>query len=136
MKIKINIGHTFNFPFSFSQEQVSTFAALTGDTNPLHSNETFAKSTIYGRTILPGFLGGSIFSKVFGTIYPGTGTIYLKQDMKFLKPLYPNEPYVSVYEILSFDPIKKRIVVKTSIVDKENTICLIGEAILQNNNME
>lgn len=106
--MKIEIGHKFNYPFNFSQEQVQIFADLTGDTNPLHSEEEFAKNTIYGRRIIPGFLGGSVFSKVFGTIYPGIGTIYLKQDMKFLKPMFPGVDYNSTYEILSFDETKKK----------------------------
>jgi 3-hydroxybutyryl-CoA dehydratase len=132
--MKIENGYKFSYPFTLSQEQVLIFAGLTGDTNPLHSDENYAKTTIYGQRIIPGFLGGSVFSKVFGTIFPGEGTIYLKQDMKFLKPMFPGINYQAIFEIISNDPIKKRINVKTSIADTEDNIYITGEAILQNSN--
>ena len=68
--------------FSFSQNDIIMFAELTGDKNPIHLDEEVAKNTIFGKRILHGFLGASIFSKVFGTIFPGEGTIYIKQNFK------------------------------------------------------
>lgn len=132
--MKIKNGYKFSYPFSLSQEQILIFAELTGDTNPLHSDENYAKTTIFGQRIIPGFLGGSIFSKVFGSVFPGEGTIYLKQDMKFLKPMYPGINYIAQFEITSSDPVKKRINVLTCIADNDKNIYISGEAVLQNSN--
>jgi len=134
--MKIEIGYKHTYPFTISQEQVKSFAENSGDTNPLHIDEEFAKTTIFKKRIIPGFLAGSVFSKIFGTIFPGIGTIYLKQDMKFLKPMFPGVNYQSICEVISFDEQKKRIVVKTSIVDLENNVYIVGEAVLQNSNLE
>lgn len=130
--MKVELGYVFKYPFVISQEQVKVFAELTGDTNPLHLNENYAKNSIYGQRIIPGFLGASVFSKVFGAIFPGEGTIYLKQDMKFYKPMIPFINYYAVFEIIAIDEVKKRITFKTSIVDEEDVNYIIGEAVLQN----
>jgi 3-hydroxybutyryl-CoA dehydratase len=130
--MKVELGYILKYPFIISQEQVRVFAELTGDTNPLHLDEQYAKSSIYGQRIIPGFLGGSIFSKVFGAVFPGEGTIYLKQDMKFYKPMIPAVNYFAVFEVVLIDEVKKRITFKTSIVDEKNTSYIIGEAVLQN----
>jgi 3-hydroxybutyryl-CoA dehydratase len=130
--MKIETGYVYTHEFTITQEQVGIFANLTGDTNPLHISEEYAKKSIYGQRIIPGFLGGSIFSKVFGTIFPGEGTIYLKQDMKFYKAMIPEIKYFAMFEVIAVDELKKRITVKTSIIDDSKTNYIIGEAILQN----
>ena len=63
----------------------------------------YAKKTPFKTPIVHGFLAGSVFSKVFGTIYPGEGTIYLKQEMFFLKPMFTDQPYKAVFEIINTD---------------------------------
>jgi acyl dehydratase len=134
--MKIEIGYVYTHEFIITQEQVLVFAELTGDTNPLHISEEYAKKSIYGQRIIPGFLGGSIFSKVFGTIFPGEGTIYLKQDMKFYKAMIPVVTYFAVFEVTAVDELKKRVTVKTSIIDGSKNNYIIGEAILQNSTQE
>ena len=84
------IKQEFNYPFSFTQEQVLKFAESTGDNNPIHLDDEFAAKSIIEQKIVHGFLSGSVFSKIFGTIYPGVGTLYLKQSMVFISPMYIN----------------------------------------------
>ena len=95
MDNKITVGSKFEYEFSFTQQDVVNFATASGDFNPIHLDEEYAKNSIFKTTIIHGFLGGSIFSKVFGTIFPGNGTIYLKQDLSFLKPMFTNKNYIS-----------------------------------------
>lgn len=77
----IELGSVHSKEFSFSQDQVDAFAKITGEDNPIHINDEYAKQSIFKRRIMHGFLTGSIFSKVFGTLFPGEGTVYLKQNM-------------------------------------------------------
>ena len=65
----IKVGDTFTYSFQFTQEDVIKFAEASGDFNPIHLDSTYAKNSIFGRTIIHGFLGGSVFSKVFGLPY-------------------------------------------------------------------
>jgi len=64
------------------------FARVTGDNNPIHTNAEFAASTMFKLSIMHGMLGSALFSKIFGTLFPGVGTIYLSQTLNFLKPMY------------------------------------------------
>jgi acyl dehydratase len=81
--------------------------------------------------IIHGFLGGSVFSKVFGTIFPGNGTIYLKQDLSFFKPMFTNTKYVAKFEVVKTDSTKNWAEVTTSILDELNEIVIKGEALIK-----
>lgn len=131
MENKITTGSLFIYEFSFTQEDVIKFANASGDYNPIHLDQEYAKNSIFKRTIIHGFLGGSVFSKVFGTIFPGNGTIYLKQDLSFFKPMFTNTKYVSKFEVLETNSIKNRAIVKTSILDEHNEIVINGEALIK-----
>lgn len=117
--------------FSFTQAQVESFATLSGDNNPIHLDETYAKQSIFGRRILHGYLGASVFSKVFGTQFPGYGAIYLKQNLIFLRPMYPESSYTAVFDILEVFPKKSRALINTSIFDNHKQEVITGEALVQ-----
>ena len=135
MKNRITVGDTFEYPFSFVQKDVIKFAEASGDFNPIHLDEEFAKNSIFRKTIIHGFLGGSVFSKVFGTIFPGNGTIYLKQDLSFYKPMFANQNYKATFEIIDSDVSKNRAVVKTIILDDLNEIVIKGEALIKHSSI-
>jgi len=135
MKNRITVGDTFEYPFSFVQKDVIKFAEASGDFNPIHLDEEFAKNSIFRKTIIHGFLGGSVFSKVLGTIFPGNGTIYLKQDLSFYKPMFTNQNYKATFEIIDSDVSKNRAVVKTIILDDLNEIVIKGEALIKHSSI-
>lgn len=126
----------FEHPFSFTQEDVINFAEASGDKNPVHLDEDFAKSTIFKRRILHGFLGGSVFSKVFGTISPGYGTIYLSQSMFFYRPMYTNTNYIASFEVLEIKKDKNRARISTKIKDLEGNLIIGGEALIQHESIK
>ena len=130
---KIKVGSEYHHKFSFTQGDVNGFAKVSGDLNPIHLDEEFAKKSIFKRRIIHGFLGGSIFSKVFAQYFPGEGTIYLKQDLKFLKPMYTNNIYIAVFSVIEINVSKNRALVKTEINDNDNNKIIVGEAVIQNN---
>lgn len=132
MANKFSLNDAFTYEFSFSQEDVANFAKASGDHNPIHLDDEFAKKTIFKRRIIHGFLGASIFSKVFGTLFPGSGTIYLKQDLKFLKPMFADETYWAHFDIVDVNVEKKRALVKTVIRDQNQETTITGEALIQN----
>lgn len=127
------VGDIFRHTFSFSQEQVARFAEVTGDLNPLHLDETYAATTAFKRPIMHGFLGGSIFSKVFGTLFPGEGTVYLSQTMKFLRPMYVNTEYEAVFTVKDIQLDKNLAIVTTQMLDKASQkVTIDGEATVMN----
>jgi len=115
--LTIQVGEIFKHNFSFSQEQVNLFIQVSGDSNPLHWDKDFAANTIFKKPIIQGFLGGSIFSKILGTMFPGTGSIYLRQEMKFLRPMFVDTAYEAIITVKEIDYQKHRGILLTQIID-------------------
>jgi len=129
----IEVNQVYTHEFSFSQEEVNQFAQVTGDKNPVHTNAEYAATTLFKRPIMHGMLSASLFSKVFGTLFPGEGTIYLKQSLNFLKPMYVDVKYEAVFTVKEVVLEKHRAVVETAIKDKTTgVICTNGEATVMN----
>lgn len=131
MANRIVTGDTFEYSFSFNQDDVIKFAEASGDHNPIHIDPAFAAKSIFKRTIIHGFLGGSVFSKVFGTMYPGEGTIYLKQDMSFFKPMFTETKYTAIFKVVETFRVKNRATVDTLILDEEGSVIIKGQAIIK-----
>ena len=129
----IKVGDIYTHDFKFSQDEVSRFAEVTGDKNPVHLNADYAAKTMFKRPIMHGMLSASLFSKVFGTLFPGEGTIYLKQSLSFLKPMYVDVDYEAVFTVKEVIGDKNRATVETLIKDKNTgLVCTSGEALVLN----
>jgi acyl dehydratase len=128
----IAVNDTFTHKFQFSQEEVNRFAEVTGDQNPVHTDADYAAKTMFKRPIMHGMLSASLFSKVFGTLFPGEGTIYLKQSLSFLKPMYVDTPYEAVFTVKEVLKDKNRAVVETLIKNPDGLVCTSGEATVMN----
>ncbi|HEY1041031.1 MAG TPA: MaoC family dehydratase [Bacteroidia bacterium] len=126
---------TYSHDFRFSQDEVNRFAEVTGDKNPVHTDADYAAKTMFKRPIMHGMLSASLFSKVFGTLFPGEGTIYLKQTLNFMKPMYVETDYVAEFVVKDVIKDKNRAVIETLIKDKStNLVCTSGEAVVMNVN--
>lgn len=135
MDNNIKAGSKFKYEFVFNQNDVINFANASGDDNPIHLDDHYAKTTIFKKRIIHGFLGGSVFSKVFGTIFPGKGTIYLKQDMCFYKPMFVETKYVAKFLVTEVISEKNRAIVKTEIFDLNDELIIGGEALIKHPNI-
>ncbi len=125
-------GQIHTHKFSFAQTDVEAFARISGDTNPLHLDADYAAKTVFRRPIMHGFLGASVFSKVMGTQFPGEGSIYLKQSMEFVQPMFTDVLYEAVFTVMEILP-KSSARIETRIVELESgkTVTL-GEATVMN----
>ncbi len=131
--MKLQLNDSFSYEFSISQENVQKFAELSGDTNPIHIDAEYAKKTIFKRPIIHGYLGSSVFSKVLGTMFPGEGTIYLSQSLKFHLPMYTDKIYKADFFVTDIDSEKHRANIKTTIrLASDQCIITSGEALIQN----
>ena len=129
----IKTGDTYSHNITFNQNDVNTFAKITGDNNPIHIDAEFASKTPFGRPIVHGFYSASVFSMVFGTKFPGEGTIYMYQDMKFLAPVFVDEPYIAKFEVIEVNTEKRRGTIKCILENKDGKIVIEGTAKLENN---
>ena len=131
MSEKLHLNQTFSTNFSFSQQDVADFARVTGDNNPVHLDEEFASKTIFKTRIMHGMLGACVFSKVFGTLFPGEGTIYLSQSVNFLKPMYVDVIYEAHFEVMEILE-KNRARISTTILTNEGKKVVVGDAVILN----
>src|SRR3990172_6777253 len=84
----LQVGDKGSFTKTITEKDVFEFADATGDFNPLHIDEEYAKRTVFGHRIAHGILTAGIISTVLGGEIPGLGTIFVEMHIKFLKPVY------------------------------------------------
>jgi 3-hydroxybutyryl-CoA dehydratase len=122
----IALGQTAQFEVVITEEMVSQFAALSGDNNPLHMDEAYAKETQFKGRIAHGFLGASFFSQLIGMHLPGTYALYLSEQISFKLPIYIGMHLTVKGEVIQKVDSVQTIKIKTEILDKKTSDCLIG----------
>lgn len=108
----------------FSHAQVEQFAALTGDANPVHLNEDSARAAGFDGRISHGMLAGGELSRIFGTVAPGLGTLFLRSELVFLNPIYPGRSYRLVVRL----PTSRRgyVPAVATIRGLDGSLCLLS----------
>lgn len=129
MKIKeFKLGDVARFTKQFSIDDIKKFSEITGDDNPVHLDEEYAKGTIFKGRIAHGILVSGLISAVFGSKFPGYGTIYLSQSLNFLKPVKVNDTITAEVEVIAINIEKNRLTFKTRCYNQENIDVITGEA--------
>ena len=126
--MKFNIGDSAEVTKTIEQSDVDAFADLTGDHNPVHVDEEFAKTSRFGRRIAHGMLTASLISSVLANKLPGEGSVYLGQTLKFVAPVFPGDEItarVTIKEIREDKPILK---LETICVNQRDETVIRGEA--------
>jgi 3-hydroxybutyryl-CoA dehydratase len=125
----LQIGDTYSEVFLYTQDQVISFAELSGDKNPLHLDAEYAATTMFKKPIIHGILGASVLSKILGMHFPGEGTIYLKQEIDFKRPMYVDSTYEAQLTVLEINKDRHTAIIETKIVDKESgKVNVLGNA--------
>ena len=124
------VGQKASFSKTITETDVYSFAGISGDFNPLHIDEIVAKESRFGRRIAYGALVASFISTVLGMYLPGSGTIYLKQESEFLKPVYIGDTIRAEVEIVLIDE-RRKCTLKTIVFNQNNEIVLSGSALVK-----
>ena len=127
---QLQVGDTAQFSKTVSESDIYLFAGVTGDLNPAHINEDYAKNTFFETRIAHGMLTASFISTVIGTMLPGPGTIYMRQEVSFLAPVKIGDTVNAIVEVLEIEADKKRVRLKTYCVNQDNTTVVDGEALV------
>jgi 3-hydroxybutyryl-CoA dehydratase len=124
---EITEGMSAIFSKTVSEADIVLFAGITGDTNPVHLDEEFAKPTMFKGRIAHGMLTAGFISAVFGTKLPGPGCIYMSQNLKFKAPVKIGDTVRARVTVSAIDQEKARVTFATTchVGDK---IVLDGEA--------
>lgn len=127
-RTSFTVGEEAALNKSFTQEEVELFSRVSGDTNPVHLDESYAKETRFGGRIIHGMLVASLISSVLGTSLPGPGCIYLSQQLSFRAPARVGERLTARVRVNEWDGTKGRIILATEVVNEQGTQIIIGEA--------
>ncbi len=127
---KFSVGQTSSFTKTVTEKDVETFAEISGDKNPVHLDEAYAKQTRFGKRIAHGTLTVGLISAVLGNQLPGHGTVYMSQSIKFLKPVYFDDTVTATVEILSIRSDKGIIALKTDCTNQHGDKIAEGEAVV------
>jgi len=125
---EMNLGDTAFTEKTISETDVYLFAGITGDFNPAHVNQVEAEKTMFKGRIAHGMLSAGLISAVLGMQYPGPGTIYLGQELKFLAPVRIGDTIKAVVEVTEIILEKNRIKLRTSCYNQEGKMVLDGVA--------
>ena len=114
--------------YKITDDDLLAFGKLSGDFNPIHFDDQYASRSIFGRRIAHGMISVAKFSGIFGMDMPGLGTLWLSQSVRFLKPVFVNEPYTAIAEVTDLDD--RRASVATWVEDSLRVRVLEGEAVV------
>jgi 3-hydroxybutyryl-CoA dehydratase len=123
------IGQKASFGKTITEADIVLFAAVTGDTNPMHLNAEYARTSIFGERIAHGMLAAGLITKVMGTQLPGPGTIYMSQSLRFRKPVRIGDTVTATVEITALNAEKHRVNLRTVCAVKGEPV-LEGEALV------
>ena len=125
----LNLSSTRKFSsFIISDEMVVGYAKVSKDENPVHLNDDYASKTIFKKRIAHGMLLGGLISSILGNDFPGNGTIYLSQNIRFIKPVYIGDEVNIVIRIISIDS-KGWLSLDTNCYSNNNSV-IVGEALV------
>ena len=124
---EIEIGMEVSYSQTITDADIKAFSGISGDKNPVHMDDEYAKNSRYKKRIAHGMLSASFFSALFGTKIPGEGCVYVSQSLKFKRPVYLNDTVISSVIVTNVDLAKKRVFFQT-ICKVNNKIVIDGEA--------
>lgn len=105
-----------------TMEAIRAFADVTGDRNPVHLDEEYAKTTPFGGVIAHGILSAGFISALIASELPGEGTVYLKQGLSFRAPVRPGDAVTTTCRVAAIDAAKARVTLECE--------CRVGETVV------
>jgi len=125
----VEVGQKVQIEKTITSEDVRLFAQVTGDTNPLHLDESYAAGTRFGRCVVHGMLTASLISAALGTkVAPHSCVIYVGQSLRFLRPVFVGDTVTATAEVTAIDYEKRLVTLRTECYNQAGQPVLTGEA--------
>jgi len=125
---EIKVGDSAELTRTLKPEDIELFAVMSGDVNPAHVDEEYAKSDIFHEVIAHGMWGGALISAVLGTELPGPGTIYLNQSLSFRRPVGLGDTVTVRVIVKEKIPENKRLKIDCECLNQDGETVIKGEA--------
>jgi acyl dehydratase len=124
----ITPGQTAERTTKLTQEQVDSYAELTGDRNPVHYDESFIKGTKLKQLIVQGGLTTGLLHALVANDLPGPGAVFLNQNWQFIAPVYIGDTITATATVIEKHPVKPVVRLKMTIKNQDQVIVLDGHA--------
>ena len=126
---EIEIGMVRYLRKTVTDRDISLFAEVSTDHNPVHLDEDYAQDTIFQGRVAHGMLTAALISAVIGEQLPGHGAVYLGQSLKFMAPVRPGDTVYAEVKVTAIDHAKRRVTLETHCAVGD-TVVLKGEALV------
>jgi len=120
----LHVGQTAQFGKTISESDIYLYAGITGDQNPAHINESYARETFFKTRIAHGMLCAGLISTVLGNRLPGYGTIYIRQELNFLAPVRIGDTITARAEVVEIISAKNRVRLKTDCINQDGILVM------------
>lgn len=127
---ELEVGQSASFTKTVTEADAYNYAGVSGDFNPAHINEEYAKRTFFKTRIAHGMISAGFISAVLGTKLPGPGTIYLGQDLKFTKPVRFGDTITATCTVEEIIKEKNRLILRTVCTNQDGEVVIDGKAIV------
>ena len=127
---QIQVGDKEWIRRTITDADIANFAGVSGDFNPLHTDEEYAKETIFKGKIAHGFFTAALITNGVGNKLPGPGSVYLKQELRFLAPVRAGDTIMVMAEVIEKIEEKQRVRIRTTCTNQKGELVLDGEAAL------
>ncbi|MEW6263782.1 MAG: MaoC family dehydratase [Thermodesulfobacteriota bacterium] len=125
---ELSLGQVYERKFQVTEQMIEKFAEASGDVNPIHLDEEYARKSIFKTRVAHGMLLAGFISAVLGCEFPGAGTIYLGQTLKFLRPTLIGDEITVKVTIQEMMKEKNRARLETVCFNQRGETVLTGEA--------
>ena len=125
---ELQLGQSAQLVRTLTPQDIQAFAAVSGDTNPAHLDPEYANDTLFHGVIAHGMWGGALISAVLGTHFPGPGTIYLQQELRFKRPVHVGDTLQVTVMVQAKDAEKQHVTLQCDIRNQHGESVLDGQA--------
>ncbi|SDS51469.1 phosphate butyryltransferase [Bradyrhizobium canariense] len=125
---EIEVGETAALSRTVTQQDIELFAVVSGDVNPAHMDPAYAETDMFHKIVAQGILEAGLISAVLGTKLPGPGTIYLGQDLRFLRPVSIGDRITATLRVTEKHPEKGDLVLDCRCTNQSNELVISGTA--------
>lgn len=125
---EMEVGDTASLERTLTWRDIELFAVMSGDVNPAHVDEEYARSDRFHGIVAHGMWGASLISTLLGTRLPGPGTIYLEQTLRFRHPIAIGDTISVSVAVASKDQMRHRVVLDCRCVNQRGEIVIDGTA--------
>lgn len=127
---QFNLGDTNSFTKTITETDVVMFAGISGDFNPIHMNEAYAKTTVFKGRIAHGMLVASLFGPA-GAPFFGSASVYMGHTQKFKAPVRMGDTITATIEVIELVPEKKLVKIRNYCTNQDGVVVIDGDATIK-----